>query len=302
MSQFTVGVTDSNLPPDVPLQFTGNTGTSVPVANNENIVTAGATVLFAGSGPTMTIDFSLGGSGNDLVLGSSLPSKISSTWNTGLGVNVLNSITTGGGNTIVGYLAGINLTTAGSNTGIGWFSLSSLTSGQANVAIGTGSLSSLVTGRNNIAIGQAAGISYSSSETGNIAINNEGVPGDTGVIRIGSQGVTIGQQNICYLAGALVTTSGRIVNLTSPAAYPYTVLKTDYIILVDTTTGRTINLIASPVAGMTYEIKDSTGSASVNNITIIPTASTIDGAASISINQNYGAIKVVYNGTQWGAY
>ncbi len=92
---------------------------------------------------------------------------------------------------------------------------------------------------------------------------------------------------------------GSIVNVTIPGAYPYLTLSTDYVILVDTTSARTINLIGSPAAGRTYRIKDNVGSAALNNITIVPNAGTIDGAATLVINSNWGSVDIVYNGTAW---
>lgn len=92
---------------------------------------------------------------------------------------------------------------------------------------------------------------------------------------------------------------GQLVNVTTPGAYPYTTLDTDYLILVDTASARTITPYASPVAGQTYRIKDNVGSAATNNITITPSGKNIDGAASSTINVNYGAVDIIYNGTQW---
>lgn len=92
---------------------------------------------------------------------------------------------------------------------------------------------------------------------------------------------------------------GQVVNVTTPGVYPYTTLASDYVILVDTSAARTINLIASPLTGQTYRIKDNVGSAAANNITITPAAGNIDGAANSTINIAYGSVDVVYNGTQW---
>ncbi len=99
--------------------------------------------------------------------------------------------------------------------------------------------------------------------------------------------------------GILKTDSGQIIKTTVPGAYPYTTLTSDYVILVDTASARTINLVGSPVTGVTYRIKDNVGSAAANNITITPAAGTIDGAASFTINANWGSVDCVYNGTSW---
>lgn len=93
--------------------------------------------------------------------------------------------------------------------------------------------------------------------------------------------------------------TGVISKVTSPGAYPYTTLSTDYVIAVDTSLARTINLISSPATGRAYRIKDVTGSGAANNITITPAAGTIDGAASFIMNTNYASADFVYTGTSW---
>jgi hypothetical protein len=99
--------------------------------------------------------------------------------------------------------------------------------------------------------------------------------------------------------GIFTTASGQIVNVTTPGAYPYTTQTSDYVILVDSSVARTIIPLAAPTTGTTYRIKDNTGSAQANNITITPSGKNIDGAASFIISTNFGAIDIVYNGTQW---
>jgi hypothetical protein len=54
------------------------------------------------------------------------------------------------------------------------------------------------------------------------------------------------------------------------------------------------------VLGQQFTIKDGLGlAAPATPITITPTAGTIDGAATATINVAYGALTFVYNGTQW---
>jgi len=240
------------------------------------------------------------------------------TRNSSCGSNTLFSLTTAFDNTAVGSNALFTNISSNSNTATGSFSLY-LCTGASNSAFGQGSLRNagnvtqntalgaltafnLLTGSNNIFIGYLSGNSYTGAESSNILINNVGVLAETHVIRLGTQGSSSGQQNQCYLAGVLNTTSGRVVNVTSPGAYPYTTLTTDYVILVDTSVARTINLIASPVTGTTYRIKDAVGSAGNNNITIVPNAGNIDGSSSLVLTANYGSVDVVYSGTQWGVF
>jgi hypothetical protein len=99
----------------------------------------------------------------------------------------------------------------------------------------------------------------------------------------------------------LAFTQGLFTGYTVPGAYPYAVLSTDYIVLVDTGSARTINLMASPINGQQLIIKDTVGSAGSNNITISGNGKNIDGSGSKSISTNYGSTTLMYNGTQWGA-
>jgi hypothetical protein len=54
------------------------------------------------------------------------------------------------------------------------------------------------------------------------------------------------------------------------------------------------------VLGQQFTIKDGLGlAAPATPITITPTASTIDGAGTATINAPFGSLTFVYNGTQW---
>lgn len=307
-------LTTGSLPPSIVVTITGNDG--VPesaVANNFNIVTANATPKFVGSAGTETIDFGI----ENLVLGSSMPVRTVGNFNTGLGNFVLKAVTSANSNTAVGNRSCQLLDTGGINTAIGDTTLSSATSTVSNVCVGFGSLAQLSTaiGRNtalgtaalgaintgsdNIGVGYQVGSQYLNAESNNIVIGNIGVIGESNVMRLGTQGTGTRQQTQTYIAGVINTVSGRVVNTTVPLGYPYTTLTTDYVILIDTGSARTINLISSPVTGTTYRIKDNVGSAAANNITVTPAAGTIDGAASLIINSNWGSVDVVYNGTSW---
>jgi len=284
------------------LRLTGNSGVATPVAGNINVITANSTITFVGSGSTLTQDFSK----TNIIFGTSLPALAGGSQNVGVGANVLNSLTTASSNCIFGTASGTAITTSGNNIAIGAFSLTNLTTAAGglgqNIAIGGASLAVLVTGVNNIGLGASVGSAYTTSESNNILLSSAGVVGESNVIRIGTQGTGAKQQNQCYLAGVINTVSGRVVKITSPGAYPYTTLITDYVILVDTSAARTIVPLAAPVTGTTYRIKDSVGSAAANNITITPSGKNIDGVASYVINNAYGAVDIVYNGTEWNKF
>lgn len=93
--------------------------------------------------------------------------------------------------------------------------------------------------------------------------------------------------------------SNDALKIVTPGAYPYTTVPQDAVILVDTSSARTITPLASPTTGQRHIIKDNVGSAAANNITITPSGKNIDGAASSIINIAYGSVTIVYNGTQW---
>ncbi len=95
--------------------------------------------------------------------------------------------------------------------------------------------------------------------------------------------------------------NGVIYNAIRTEISDYTVAFNDHLILVDTSTFSApinISLMVSPITGQEFEIKDASGSASNFNINII---GNIDGAGSYVINQNYGSVTLIYNGTQWNA-
>ena len=60
-----------------------------------------------------------------------------------------------------------------------------------------------------------------------------------------------------------------------------------------------VNLPAG-VTGQVFYLKDGLGlAAPATPITITPTAGTIDGAATATINAPYGALTLVYSGVEW---
>lgn len=93
--------------------------------------------------------------------------------------------------------------------------------------------------------------------------------------------------------------SNDAMKIVTPAAYPYTTVPQGEVVLVDTSSARTIIPLASPTTGQRHIIKDSVGSAGANNITVTPSGKNIDGAASSTINVNYGSLEIVYSGSEW---
>jgi hypothetical protein len=89
-------------------------------------------------------------------------------------------------------------------------------------------------------------------------------------------------------------------------AVNYTALPSDVIIEVtNTSVARTITLPAPSATGnvgKAFVIKDTSGGASTNNITITPTSGLIDGQVNTSISSNYGSVQVFCDGSNYYTY
>lgn len=86
----------------------------------------------------------------------------------------------------------------------------------------------------------------------------------------------------------------------------YTAKPTDNIIEVTDTTAVRIITLPAPVAtgnkGKAFVIKDSSGGASTNNISIVPASGLIDGLSGVSIASNYGSMQVFCDGSNYFTY
>jgi hypothetical protein len=75
---------------------------------------------------------------------------------------------------------------------------------------------------------------------------------------------------------------------------------TNGLVLVDTTAGPlTVTLPPAPALGQTLTIKDSTGTAGSNPITVAGGGFTIEGALNLVIAANYGWVQLAFAGTMW---
>lgn len=164
-------------------------------------------------------NFTLSGSDSNIGIGTlSLVALNNGDRNIAIGKNNMNKITDGNYNCSIGVSSLYTATTSKHNMAFGYSSLFSATTGNGNnVAIGTIAGWLLTTGANNVMIGgtnndptitTGTGSSYTSSESNNILIHNTGVVGESNVIRIGTTGSGVCQQNKIFLAGAYGVTVG----------------------------------------------------------------------------------------------
>jgi hypothetical protein len=116
--------------------------------------------------------------------------------NTATGTLALRTNTTGYNNTANGYFALQSNTAGNSNAATGCFALVNNSTGNNNTADGFNALYGNTIGNNNIALGLQAGQNLTTGDN-NIDIGNVGVAGESGIIRIGSNGT----QTATFIAG-----------------------------------------------------------------------------------------------------
>lgn len=120
---------------------------------------------------------------------------------------------------------------------------------------------------------------------------------------------TIGDNGVCHFNSADFTvdangfvsataTTPNYKNVAGPVTY--TVLGTDQYISCDSTAGAiTLNFPNAPSASRTWTVKDRTGTAALNAITITTPGGivTIDGSTTYTIVSNFGAVNLLANAT-----
>lgn len=306
---------------------------------------------------------------NDITTGSS---------NSAMGYQAAHNLTTGNANIAIGDSALASETTGGSNIAIGNGALGLSVGGNANIAIGRTSLGTNITGRFNTMVGYEAGINiasdsntgvgynalsggiattyqyntaigwnagqaFTTSDSNNICINNQGILGNNNTLRIGAATGTGNQELnrafICGIDGVNVGSVAKVVTMASDQlgtatitagtgitvtpgantieisstgadllAYtnvnssPYVVLTTDEFLGVDCSGGIiTVQLPNAPSTGRVFIIKDRTGNANINNITVttVGGAVNIDGATTYVMNTQYASIQVLFNGSTY---
>lgn len=196
--------------------------TAVPALNKVTTIGDATNITTSASGSTLTITLAdvitlprTNGAGSQGIIKLGTLPFISNygTDNTFLGEGSGNYTLNSGsssGNTAVGTGAMNDLTSSPNNTGVGVGALTAVAAGLGgNTALGALAGASIVDGGSNVCIGTEAGTNYT-SESNNIAISNDGVALDSGVIRIGLQGTHVhNYQGGIYGAG-IGTTNGLV--------------------------------------------------------------------------------------------
>jgi hypothetical protein len=101
---------------------------------------------------------------------------------------------------------------------------------------------------------------------------------------------------------SIAAVGSGVITYNEPSSFPYSVVTGDAqkVLGIETTTANTLNLPAATNV-MAFWIKDITGTAAANNITVSPNgADTIDGAASLTLNENSSARMLMSDGvSKW---
>ncbi len=87
--------------------------------------------------------------------------------------------------------------------------------------------------------------------------------------------------------------------VTNPVSYPYQVTAEDAFVVVNSTAPRTINLMNPAATGFRVIIKDGSGLANANAISIQGNGLTIDSAPDYVIADTYGSVVLIFNGVEW---
>ena len=121
-------------------------------------------------------------------------------FNTAVGYDAGNGLTTGTKNTFIGALSGDAIVTGSENVAVGYVALTDLTSGTGNVAVGEECGSNITTGSNNVAVGKLA-LFTNISGGQNIAIGPQALR------------VSTGSNNLAIGSSALKANVGGLTNV-----------------------------------------------------------------------------------------
>lgn len=130
------------------------------------------------------------------------------------------------------------------------------------------------------------------------------VPPTAGNINVvGAGGITV--TGVAGTSTLTITQGAFAPAYTNVTTTPYVVTATDDYLSVDTSAlAITIQLPNAPTALREFVIKDRTGNAAANNITVttVGGAVLIDGATSQLMNTNFQSVQLIFNSTSYEQY
>lgn len=313
-----------------------NSGNMAVIGQFNNISDNSADGVCIGRGNTISNDAGqsvcIGGttlvgsnSNNSVVIGVNSGIQSSSTngtvvgHNANIGANINNGIAIGE-SSLVTDQGGIAIG-SGATAGLNQFVSGSATSTITNVYFGSGASSATPTNYtingtagnaitiNGGRVTLAGGLGGDPTDTGGdvrIAVAITGAAQtlvDTIFVSASNGNVGIGAAPGAFkldVTGDTRLFGGQVVKTTTVTT-TYSILSSDYVIFADPSGGAfTITLPnAATQAGMIFRVKDSSGTASTNNLTIDTAGGNIDGSATFVISTNYAAAEFCSDGTNW---
>jgi hypothetical protein len=143
------------------------------------------------------------GGDNSALGGLALYSNTTGNYNSAVGVSSLFKNASGYENAALGYGALRENTNGYGNSAVGVRALNANSSGYENTALGQFALAEVTFGHDNIGVGRNAGLGIATGSY-NVDIGSQGIPSDTGTIRIGEGA----HQQKTFIAGISGTTTG----------------------------------------------------------------------------------------------
>ena len=287
----------------------GNSDYSTILGGIQNTIESNSdrSSIIAGSGNKATSNFD-----NSVIVTGLFNSGFSSNYSTIIGgqYNTIGSIATVGDSAVIG--GNNNDLTEGNDSGIFASKSTSINDGEYSTLIATNN-SSISVGTGIAFIGGRNNTGSDTSYGGIFGSQNSSIGGDVGQVLIAGNAQEISRSNTVvintnsYTANTSNTqeysTTVENLNVISGLTLATSVITTsatttanDYHLAVETSSvAPRITLLASPLDGRTYIIKDIDGNASVNNITVDGNGNNIDGAATQTISTNYGSLTIIYN-------
>jgi hypothetical protein len=110
--------------------------------------------------------------------------------------------------------------------------------------------------------------------------------GDNDIINVGSGNITIGGNPSPVTVTAVITPE-------------YTATAQDYFLCVDTSTQPVAITLPTGILGTVYIVKDCSGDANTNNITVAGTGGELVDGGAATINSPYGSLSFIFNGSEW---
>lgn len=95
------------------------------------------------------------------------------------------------------------------------------------------------------------------------------------------------------------SSSAGNMNVTFVNSTPFQAVNGQELLVVNTSTVKTILLPSNPPTGSVFIIKDGSGDAGSNVATVDGNGKTIDSMTQYFVQTNYGFVQLVFNGIEW---